>query len=235
MEVRHMRQSILSHIKAQIASYKEHYLNAEAWTDNEFGDEWSTKLNIQAQKVELLHSNNPSDDLENVKRFYSAFSSLQVSQAADERLWAYFSHAPFWEYVASRWPFPVEGDAVAHIERRYFFRGSRGRAIMRNAIARLWWFGYATHDPKRADPFELTKILLSRQRLAHDLMERGYCRNRRILHAILQTLGDTYGPSLGTQSVRSIARHLTFTGGVSLLDSMSQDQLSEVIRQVVSL
>lgn len=227
-----MSENVLSEIKAQLPTYLDFYIAGKPWMDEVFQDKWSLPTNLQVIEIRLIESRDPAADLENTKILYGALRGLKVSQAVDERLWAYLTHGPFWNYVQSRWPIRGGGDRtskVSQVTERYFFIGNRSRALVRNAVARLWWFGHMTYDETRDDPFELTEILLSSQRTAHDLLERGYTRNRRILRAFLEALRDAYGTDINTEAMRAAARHLTWAGGVSVLDALSEDGLKSLI------
>ena len=59
---------------------------------------------------------------------------------------------------------------------------------MQNAISRLWWFGYLTHDPLRGNAFELTEALLSLQDVQVAFLERSLGRCKPLLKVVLETV-----------------------------------------------
>lgn len=234
LEIHYMKQDVLSKVKSGLMDFADRYREKNSWMEADYGGDWALPTNIRVDAIELVHAGGHAGDLENVRRLYSALRGLRISQAVDERMWAYLSHGPFYGYVKKRW-FSGQSELKAKdIKSRFFFGDSPGRSLVRNAISRLWWFGFATYDASRSNPFELTEVLLSKQRVAHDLMERGYARNRQILHTILQVFLDLYGTSISTETVRDIAKHLTFTGGVSLLDSLNEDDIADLILERAS-
>ena len=194
-KVNFIREVHLDRLRQNIVPNAKHYTGKEQWVADYFGaDEWSLQSSIDIPdplslalptlKGELL-------DLENTKILYTALKHLSPVQASDERLWAYLTHVSFWDYMASRWPAgQYEGKArfAEVIQERYFFMSDRPRSLVRNGIARLWWYGYTTYDANREDPFELTAVLLKNLDVAQSILERAFSRNLKVVHAVLSTL-----------------------------------------------
>ncbi len=74
--------------------------------------------------------------------------SLTPLQASDQRLWAYFPHVSHWRYMRKRWPVEqyVAKDRSNdkykdYMNQRYLYMADRSRSLLRNGIARLWWYG----------------------------------------------------------------------------------------------
>src|SRR6267154_1013240 len=74
------------------------------------------------------------------------------------------------------------------MQERYFFVTDRSRALMRNGMARLWWYGYCSYDEKRSDPFELTCALLKKLDVTQNLLENAFGRNIQITQSVLEVL-----------------------------------------------
>ena len=97
-------------------------------------------------------------DLENAKIVHRAFPELTPLQARDPRLWTRLTHVECWDYMRKRWDVDRVVGADSRKEEflrwRYFLRRHESRALLRNGIARLWWYAHLTHDRNRADPYE---------------------------------------------------------------------------------
>ena len=136
------------------------------------GGKWDlpTRLDPQVQTgdelatILLLPTDGDLKDAENAVRLHRAFANITPVQARDPRLWTRFTHVEFWRYMRARWPVDrYMGDtkkAERYVESRYFVPRAEGRALLRNGMARLWWYAYLTYDDTRATPYELTAVLL---------------------------------------------------------------------------
>jgi|SRR5882762_2169569 len=162
-----LREAQLERLRQNIKPNATRYSADKPWLADYFGsDAWHMPSNIEIPDgidLKLPISKTELLDLENTKAVYLALKHLTPLQASDERIWAYLSHVSLWDYMRKRWP--VEQYAgkprfVEIVQERYFFMPDRPRALIRNGIARLWWYGFTTYDESWPDPFELTGVLL---------------------------------------------------------------------------
>jgi len=178
-------------------------------------------------------------DLENAKIVHKAFPHLTPVQAGDARLWTRLAHVECWTYMRKRWDIGrIAGDpgkAARFVATRYFVPGGSSRALLRNGIARLWWYGHLTHDPGRAgDPYELTAGLLSSLDIAQQVLERNLGRAPQVRTGFLDFLR-TNAERLGTSSgqrrlrIRGLAKMLNLRGGVTLLDALGPEELADML------
>lgn len=125
-------------------------------------------------------------DLTNVRILYEAFKNLTPLQATNKFMWAYLAHTKFKGYTVSRWINNPDNDKIqGTISERFFVAGQNG-LIRMNAISRLWWAGYLTYDENNpADPYHLTKILLTGQQIWADILDTPFCGNKKIIKGIL--------------------------------------------------
>jgi hypothetical protein len=107
-------------------------------------------------------------------------------------------------------------------------------------MARLWWYGYLTHDPKRADPWELTRVLLSSLDIAKNLLERNMGRVPAVRIGFLDFLLKN-GGSLGTSAeqrrnrIRALAKSLNLRGGFTLLDCLKTAEVEGILENELGL
>jgi hypothetical protein len=172
-------------------------------------------------------------DAENVRRVFQWLHHLTPVQASDPRLWVYLTHGAYADYTAARWPIDAESNVADRIRERYFLEGEGLASLVRNSVARLWWFGYLTRDSKQADPFELTDVLLSLQDIQVAFLERAIGRSPHILHGALRlwkklAVERKTIPKQGPV-VQKWAKLIRLHGGVVLLDALPEKQLQNVI------
>ena len=158
-------------------------------------------------------------------------------QARDPRLWTRLCHEEFWEYMRLRWDASKHASDTArqarYIQSHYFIAQAQSRALLRNGIARLWWYAHLTHDLSRENPFELTEVLLSTLDITQQVLERSLGRSRGILFGFLEFLFQIReeGIALKREQIREMAKRLNMTGGVTLLDTLTAKEISALLRE----
>lgn len=240
-----MRQSYLDSLKSNIRGNIENglYERNDPWLSEFFGrEDWHLIANVSWDGSMNLEMPKDTDlcDFENTKIVYSALKGLTPAQAADERLWAYLTHTTFWSYMRRRWPVEralKEKNPADIVRERYFFMSNRNRALVRNGIARLWWYGYMSYDDTRKDPFELTAVLLRDLDYAQNLLERSFSNNRNITLATLSALKEREknGKRLPSRKeFRMLMKHLIRLGGVVLLDVLDREELERTVSDTLN-
>lgn len=241
MELSYMSDSSLEELKVNISSNLDKYKGEEVWVNQYFGAKmWSfpSKIRIESIDLHMPQSNTVHFDFENTKKIYTSLKRLSVVQATDERLWAYLTHTTFWKYMRKRWPvesYLGKDKPEEAIKERYFFMANRDRALIRNGIARLWWYGYVSYDENREDPFELTKVLLSKLDIAQSLLERSFSRNPDITRSVLSVLKqkETDSSFIDRDNFRSLMMYINQLGGVTILDTLDRVSLEELVKEKI--
>lgn len=231
MKIYYIKQNCLDDLKANIANNIEYYDKNKPWLKEYFGgSEWSMESTIESDQLKLIQpEGNRHFDLENTIQLYSALRSIKITQANDERLWAAFTHGGFWNYMRLRWPSNGNPSVVRD---RYFFTSNRDRALFRNGISRLWWFGYISYDETRKDPFELTRVLISKQDIAENILGRTFSRNVKVVRALLAAMLEIaeYDNSIYHRDrYRMLMKHINWIGGVKVLDSLDETEIKNLI------
>lgn len=238
-----LRQVSLDHLQANITANQERYLEAKPWLDAYFsGRPWCSESNAvraQAVDLEMPRSRTENCDLENTRILYEALRHLTPVQASDPRIWAYMAHVSHWEYMRRRWPAEqyVDGGAFKrNIQTRYLFMADRPRALVRNGLSRLWWYGYCSYDESREDPFELTSVLLKNLDVTQSILERAFSRSARVTRAMLCALlarEQSGRPFYGRDKVREVAKYLVQIGGVMIIDVLDEAELTELVMEKI--
>ncbi|MCY7358988.1 MAG: hypothetical protein LH609_16325, partial [Rudanella sp.] len=190
--------------------------------------------NIPALKLPdyLKHS-----DLENSISFFSVYKNLTHHQATSEAFWSYMTHIQYWDYMQKRWPVSnsATGNQADYIREHYFFKSGTDRALIRNGIARLWWYSKLTYEETAENPFHLTEVLLSQLDIAQGLLERSWGRNNNILRAFLEFLSETPSLMSGSDSnrkrTRFLYKSLTLEGGVSIIDLLPKEEIKAFLKR----
>lgn len=230
----------LAQLLTDIEVNLEKYTKNEPWLSDYFGsNDWRIESNISTGDFELhLPLENDKFDLENARIIYESLRHLSITQATDERLWSYLTHTEFWKYMRLRWPAesyinnPRINKPSDNIREHYFFKSNPDRSLIRNGIARLWWYGYISYDDTRSDPFELTTILLKKLDITQQLLERSYSRNPIISKTILSVLLEwerSGRPFPNRVQFRELTKHINRMGGVTILDSLDQNDIEKIV------
>ncbi len=227
------------HLEGNVPSNLQRYTERKSWAGKPTGG-GSIRLATSLEPAVPLELELPDEfglkDFENTKIVYSAFPRLTTLQARDPRLWVRLTHIECWAYMRKRWDVASIADTKkqTYVLEHYFVRQSQSRMLLRNGLARLWWYGYLTHDPKRDDPWELTKILLSSLDIAKNLLERNMGRASGVRIGFLDYLRKneaTLGASAGQRrdQIRALAKQLNLRGGVTLLDCLSSADVETIL------
>ena len=176
----------------------------------------------EAFQLDMSADNGESTDLENIKRVHKHMAGLSESQASDERIWAAYALSEFAEYMRYRWTCKSEIDMMNH----YFFSYSPKRSLFRHGIARLWWIGHLTYDPKKdGNKYELTEFVCSKQDHINLLLDINFGNNPDIVRAVIQALVDSEkeGIAVDRDMVRLLSQYINTLGGIYLIDALSYD------------
>lgn len=243
MKLIYMREGCLNDLKHNLNNNVLRYKEAETWLDGYFkGSSWHLASTVEFDDIDLICDGSPNYDLDNSKKIYSSLKHLSPSQASDERLWAAMSHSIFWKYMRSRWPaedyLTKNGELKSKeaLETRYFVKGSKG--LVRNGVARLWWYSYVSYDEDREDKFELTTVMLKYQDVAQNILERNFSRNNTLIKAILEVLNalETTGtPFYKRANFRLLMEYINSIGGVTVLDALPLHDVKHMVESKIKL
>lgn len=236
MQLYFINEASMQKIKNYISNFDEHYTKNRAWLNDYFeSSTWKNNSRVTIDDFDLILPNENSNfDLENTKILYDALKNLKPYQAVEERIWSYLTHVKCWNYMRKRWPAENytgdKGDFERSIKERYFLSSKRRRALIRNGISRLWWFGYLTYEENSSNPYLLTEILLNTQDTAESILGRNFSNNPKLIKSVLRVLKEwrNNNDSLPSRKViRELCKHISFIGGVTILDALSENDLEE--------
>ena len=258
MKVYFLKQKALDMLQEDIADNLNKYNETVAWVDQYYISKdkpnYYFDTGIEVPDYQLLIG-GPETDFHNAQIIYEAFSNkINPVQASDLRLWAYLAHLQHWDYMSTRWKIDIpdeedeeQGDdeagdspgktpvekAIDRIGSRYFFKASRGKAFVRQGIARLYWSAYLTYDKENesGNPYEYTEFFFNKQDVFTSITERSYARNKVLLLAALKELKKK--PSLKRESIRLFLAKLNQAGAITVLDYLDKDQAESLCKDVM--
>lgn len=241
-----MKNDALDMLDSDISKNIANYNSKEKWIDHYFEEKgyrsYSFSTGIMVPDVELTIGDSKTD-YENAVKLYDSFKhQLNPVQASDLRLWSYLAHNTYWDYMRARWAIDMaseedEDDAgkdkiVSRIGSRYFFKASKGKAFVRQGIARLYWSAYLTYDENNPDnPYEMTEYFLSKQDIFTVSTERSLARDKELLLAALKVLKQN--GDLKRAEIRSYFLNLNQAGGVVVFDSLSKEDALELAKRTL--
>jgi len=231
-------ENYLNKLKSQIDTNLSKYKQDESFIEG-IDISYEREINdfFGSIKLKTQPSNNEKLDYLNAKILYSGLSHLTLSEAADERLWAFMVHVTHWEYMRKRWPLEkTQGKEENFVLDRYFFKQ---HPRTRNGLARLWWSGHITYNKKFDDEFYLTKLLMENedQDISRMLIETPTISgNKKMVEAILISLKELKKEySIKSRPyIRYAAWYINLIGSVTLWDYLSEDDLRKIINEMKS-
>lgn len=254
MKIFYMKQKALDSLQADIADNLEKYQSESLWINQYFIDKDMPKYYFDTG-VEINDYNlvlgGPETDFQNAKIVFEAFKDkLNLVQASDLRLWAYLAHAQHWDYMFSRWKIDVPDEedeeyeeeqgngkkasrekTLDRVKTRYFFGASRGKAFVRQGIARLYWGAYLTYDDTCDNPYEYTEFFFNKQDIFTSITERSYARNKVLVLAVLKELKKH--PDLSRAEIRLFLAKLNQAGAITVLDFLDSVQAGQLCERLM--
>jgi hypothetical protein len=246
MSINYVTDRFLAKLKNAVSNSINRYTSNENWAQKLASGERffrETGIQFEAYKPLSVPGDDDYSESENAIRVFRSLGSVSPTQAIDERLWVYMTHIIWWDYMVKRWPVDL-GDtdkAKRVVLRRFFVQGRGLRPLALNGISRLWWAAYLTYDSGRNDPYELTRVFMSRTDIATGLLERSMGKNRNILCSFVEFLRDhmdeieevwsgSGGPG---KAIQHMARELNRRGGVVVLDAIGRGGIHDIMRQAM--
>ena len=240
------RRNYVIHLRGSVGENLPRYLVPKSWAGKPPAG-MEAKLRSELEPAAPLELEAPdgkeTKDFENAVQVHKAFPHLTPLQARDPRLWTRLTHVECWAYMRKRWDVTrVVGDDAKrqrYVLEHYFIQNRQSRALLRNGLARLWWYAHLTHDPRRSDPYELTRVLLSSLDIAKLLLEVNMGRAPHVRTAFLDFLR-LNADRLGTSSeqrrtrIRTLAKSLNLRGGVTLLDCLETGDICDLLNHELS-
>ncbi len=243
MKIYFMKQSAINTLKANIREYYPYYFQRDdnKWMEEVLGEDpfvYFTDVPDFAL-AELDERSAGEIDLENCKIVYEKLKQLSPSQAADERLWAGLCNGIFYKYMRRRYGYTTaeltdpEKDASKIIS-RFFFKGRRS-GLYRNTLAKSWWVGRATYNPKLENQFEMLDELgpndLS-SKVSDIFYSNTFASNSKIARGIFNALRyfSDRDIKLGHRAhIRPAIQYLNAVGGALLLDLLTEEEIEKIM------
>lgn len=233
----------LSYLKNNVLDNKTYYIsNDKSYFENLLESKGyliETNYKYVDFESDLVYSgNSDQDDFENIKIVYNAFKHLPAFMMLDDKFWAAQSHTILWNYVQKRRDDYLRSDKLTDkdIINSFFTHTSHGkkRGTYVNCISRLWWAGKLTYEGERENPYELTYQLcqtgfsstivpFSSSNIA------GKESSRKALLTVIKEKRDE-GKVVRRDDISYGLRHLNIIGGSSIVDSISYDEILEILR-----
>lgn len=183
---------------------------------------------------ELIKSDNPKDDFENMKILYESLKDLTDSQASDERIWSGLAHTYCWDYMQKRWALPTDDKKKnSHVLNNYFFWNST-KAEFLNGLSRLWWYARFTYEEGKDDPFELTKYICENDinGKIFPLLSCRFANNREVFKNIIRAVKsfeEENSYKLSRDEFNDMKTYLNRLSGIYLLDIFNYDDIKSKI------
>ena len=232
MSVSYIKQRFLDDIKNSI-DIEKYKIGTRPWVSEHFNDQsWHHHLDFHLDDSIELSIGDYNSDFENVKIIHKAFKNIPARYLADDKVWAYYAHTKFWDYMQKRWPLKDKiKDPTSYILEHYFKKAGSDRGLLRNGIARLWFIGHMTYNESREDPYELTRLLLSTQEITRTLSERPILmRNKNFRFALLNCMAKDSKPFLKRDGFITLLKNFVRISGIKRLDAFSESELIDLIQ-----
>jgi hypothetical protein len=233
-------------LSSNIGANLTRYASDEDWLEDFFcGQVYIKESSVDFSLPQLYRYSNrlsvedkTKEDIINVKNLYERLKGLSPLQATNKYLWTCLSHTIYKDYVVHRW---LDYDKYLVLEdqkkenriKRTFFTSGDKRSLEAHAIARLWWYGFASYDAGNpSNPFHLTDILVANTKFCRDFMQSLCCENRTVGRGVLLAVRDFMQALENNGGISTYYRHLkkymNRYGAVTSLDYLSEDEIRSI-------
>ena len=244
MKLFFMKQDAVDFMKHNMERLYTHYFqdNDNSWTEQEYGSNpFAEFMDVPDFELSDIESGTIGEvDFGNCKILYNNLRMLSESQCSDERLWAGLCNGTFYDYVRRRYQYDKkqlkkkETDASAVIS-RFFFSGGGRSGFYRNVLSKCWWVGRATFDKAADNHFAKLDIIGSADlttKISDIFYSNTFSSNPVILNGICDALKffAYRGQTLDEKThIRAAMQYLNAVGGATLLDALSEDDISRIM------
>lgn len=206
------------------------YESSDTWIDLFFKNEsWSREVDKKIYDLPdtiTLQNGGYENDLANIKIIHAALKEYSPRILVDEKIWVYLTHKTFYDYMLSRWDPMKTG-----IKDRYFLSGSNTRSLSRNGIARLWFLGHLSYDSNLENPYEITEMLMSKQDIMAEIVERPTTGMNKIFFNALVKL--VYKKDLSRDAYRDLMIRCNRVSGISRFDAYNQEEMDQFLASMI--
>ena len=175
-----------------------------------------------------------NDDYTSSIELYEAYENLTPLQASDERFWTYLSHVDLFNYLQERWPNQKTPNYVLN---HWFIESISPGKLIRDNLSGMWWAVKLSVDKKRADKYELTKLLFRDRDLPFRRL--GQLRFGRYRPAVIATLefiqeNERLFKDKYEAKTREVTRFLNLYGGTKPIPYFEKDAIKEILMSNLS-
>lgn len=131
----------------------------------------------------------------------------------------------------------ISGKARNSPEARFFF-GEKGHGIFRNTLAKCWWISYLLYDAENLkDPYWRLRVLGPENfstNVSDIFVNYGFSKNPNVLDGIIEGIRRCREEKLptikrGKPALREGLKYLNAVGGSVLLDTLSRDEIADIL------
>ena len=195
---------------------------------------------VDREKLKKINSENPQS-IDCAIWLYEAFPDLTPLMASHSPFWLYLAHVDLASYMRTRWNNVLvnrngkENDKSAQIKYIIDYWFPEVGDTTRTWLPNLWWAVYLTVDPKRKDPYELTRILFKQEDLrTRTLGTYTLFRHRPATVATLSFIASHMDSTFKhdfQNKCRYMMKYLNYLGGCRLLSYMDEGFFTEMLNK----
>ena len=235
MKLYFMKQAALDNLKVNLSTAYQNYFteNNSDWIKEFCNDEKPFEEYKTIADFELVTEGDESKvDFENCKILYQNLKFLTEVQADDERFWAGLTHTEFYNFIRVRYNYnsgEIKKDAVASIQRNFFFSDGIKHGNITNALAKCWWMGRLLYDEKNSNSFwKLDKLgAAAFTSKIYRILRLSFSANPTILSGIVKFFAQY--PKLSREDWTAALQHLNKIGGNVILDYLNEDEIAKIL------
>ena len=236
MRLMYLDQAAIDDIKMNFSTYKNHFSDeTNEWFLEKFNENgWIKESKIQCKDFELNYDENFNvSDRKNIEILYEALKELNPANALDERLWAGMLFSQFWKYVKYRRAAALKSGNDRKILNSFLFLRGTKRSCFINCLSRLWWAGYLLYDNKNLYHYKAIDLITESAFPSNVILlsSSNFMSNKSLALGVMDCISfrKEKGEKIGRYHFVEANRYLNCLGGVILLDTMTREEVQNVV------
>lgn len=232
----YLTNEALESLHSEYDYYKKHYQEPNPdWFIEEFKKHnyiCDSELTFNDFRNQLITDNSePKQNYKNIQIIYENLRFLTPAQAAEEKLWAALAHTYLYKFIQKTWQKEIAKNEKSSTQNAFLFTNGKRRGIFINSIAKLWWAGYLTFDTKNPNPYHLTEVIggSAFRSTMFRISSSNFTSNRNVLHGLLACMESR--EKVKSEHYIAALKYLNAISGVLLLDSLSQEEITQMLHQ----
>lgn len=233
INIKLLTEDSLAYLKENAESFSKKIVENEdnSWIINTISQPIFVEKKLQIEDFELLDNPESLDkniDFQNSIAIYESLKSLPRYILCDQRFWLWLHLDKYYSIVRKMMRIRSKSTFTDH----WLHSGGTKRGLMFGVLSRCYFRVALTVDESKQDKYELTKWVIENPERFRNLTWRSFSAEEHLVRGVLkgEKKANDLNPGKEFNSLYpEIAKYVSIVGSVRLLDSISEEDIENII------